>query len=228
MPEEKKKPSFPVIPKKHWWALRLQFRKSIPSVADGKYISSVLDMAEASANANIVPALRQMGIVDDSNKPTDRAVQWRDNAHYSEVCKAILKEVYPKGLLDVASGPADRDSARRWFASTTAAGEAAVNKMLSTYMLVLEADPAKKTATPDASRVTKNRATAPKAKKKPSGTRAKKTEKLDASEADDIAGHGFLTPIHFNIQLHISPDANSDQIDLIFASMAKHLKSLAR
>ncbi len=34
----------------------------------------------------------------------------------------------------------------------------------------------------------------------------------------------FRTPsVHIDIQVHISPDASSDQIDAIFASMARHL-----
>jgi hypothetical protein len=34
--------------------------------------------------------------------------------------------------------------------------------------------------------------------------------------------------LHINIQLHISPESSADQIDKIFESMAKHLKTFSR
>jgi hypothetical protein len=38
------------------------------------------------------------------------------------------------------------------------------------------------------------------------------------------AGRDALGPaLHIDIQVHISPEASPDQIDKIFASMAKHL-----
>ncbi|MFZ0944681.1 MAG: hypothetical protein WAN54_12315, partial [Syntrophobacteraceae bacterium] len=36
--------------------------------------------------------------------------------------------------------------------------------------------------------------------------------------------HGRLPQLHINIQLHISPEASTEQIDKIFESMARHLK----
>ena len=37
------------------------------------------------------------------------------------------------------------------------------------------------------------------------------------------AGQGSLPSLHIDIQIHISPEANADQIEKIFESMAKHL-----
>ena len=33
--------------------------------------------------------------------------------------------------------------------------------------------------------------------------------------------------LHFNVQIHISPDATSEQIEQVFSSMGKHLKQLS-
>jgi hypothetical protein len=63
-------------------------------------------------------------------------------------------------------------------------------------------------------------------------------KKLDQTPSDNAApqeryqqhtGINFsaLPQLHVNIQLHISPDTSPEQIDRIFESMAKHLRSLS-
>jgi glycine cleavage system regulatory protein len=43
-------------------------------------------------------------------------------------------------------------------------------------------------------------------------------------ESQTVTRHTSLGPaLHIDIQIHISPEASADQIDQIFASMAKHL-----
>jgi hypothetical protein len=46
----------------------------------------------------------------------------------------------------------------------------------------------------------------------------------------DVIQHGTsrrTSPsLHIDIQIHISPEASTDQIEQIFASMAKHLKDM--
>jgi hypothetical protein len=36
-------------------------------------------------------------------------------------------------------------------------------------------------------------------------------------------GQQILPTVHIDLQIHISPEASPEQIDIIFASMAKHL-----
>lgn len=226
MAEDVKK-GFPVIPVKHWWALRERFRKSIPSKVDAQYVASVLDMTVTSAQNNILPTLRTVGIIDDDSKPTDRAVKWRDDQHYPKVCEQIRKDVYPQQLLDAASTSSDRETALRWFANHSGGGESLVKKMTAVYMMLCEADSTKASAapTPSSNGAKKKKASAkptPKTTKKPKG----KTE--DVEEGGDTKDRRNPGPaLHFNVQVHISPDATADQIDQIFASMGKHLKQLS-
>jgi len=223
--------SFPTIPPKHWWELRERFKRSIPSVVDPKFLSSALNMTQQSAQANIFPGLRATGLVNDDGTPSKRAVAWRDDAQYAEVCAAIVKEVYPQALLDLALDPhSDRDAALRWLANTTGAGANAVGKMFRLLALLLEADPSgpsskeKPPATPRSV-----------LKAKPAGRRPPKKEQPasplpEAAPPEPQSERKYQTErspsIHFNVQIHISPEATADQIDTLFASMARHLKDL--
>jgi hypothetical protein len=66
MAEPKK--SFPMLPIAHWWSLRRKFKQSLPGVVTGSYLATVLNMAENSANANVLPYLKTLGIIDDEGK----------------------------------------------------------------------------------------------------------------------------------------------------------------
>jgi hypothetical protein len=223
---DESKKSFPVIPVKHWWALRDRFRKSIPSKVDAQYVASVLNMTPVSAQNNILPSLRAFGIIDDDSKPTDLAVKWRDDQHYPKVCEKIRKDVYPQELLDAASSVSDREITLRWFANHSGKGESLVNKMTAVYLMLCEADPTQAAASPTPSTSS--------ATKKPTPKPAKKTTKKPAAKSDgeeegrEVVVHKNLGPaLHFNVQVHISTDATAEQIDQIFASMGKHLKQLS-
>lgn len=63
---------------------------------------------------------------------------------------------------------------------------------------------------------------------KPKTSKSQAAEKAEArTEVGDPAGAGRALPsgptVHIDLQIHIPADATSEQIDHIFASMAKHL-----
>lgn len=225
MAETKK--SFPRLPITHWWALRKKFKQSIPGVVTDNYIATVLSMKVDSARANILPFLRQLGIIDDEGKTGERARLWRDDEHYPEVCKAILTEVYPDELSKAVPDPSkERDKAVRWFANQTGTGEGAASQMASLYSVLVEADASKQ---PDQEK--KER---PKADEKPRREAKVPVPAVrahvpgprpapDPSSPDHLREKRPPPGININLQVHISADATADQIDQIFASMAKHL-----
>jgi Family of unknown function (DUF5343) len=223
MAEQKK--GFPMLPIAHWWALRKKFKQSIPGVVTDNYLATVLAMEVNSARANVLPFLKTLGIIDEEGKTLDRAKQWRDDEHYTEVCQAMLKDVYPKDLLEAAPNPnQERTGAERWFANHTGAGEAAVRRMAALYTVLVDAD-ASKQPDPDKVRVGKR-------DKEPTKVRPTKTTRdmtLPAQAAAQQAkANTFKQPqqapgININLEIHISADATPDQIDQIFASMAKHI-----
>jgi hypothetical protein len=218
MAEDQK--TFPMLPIGHWWLLRKKFKQSIPGIVTDGYLSTVLDMQPNSARANVLPYLRQLRIIDDEGKPTERATLWRDDEHYPQVCKAILDEVYPNELLHAVPDPnTDRARTERWFAHKTRAGEAAVRRMAALYAVLAEADAAKQ---PDNE------------KKQPAAARPVRARRVTAAVPAAVRAPAnppsvpqpqpLVAPgININLQVHISADATPDQIDQIFASMAKHI-----
>ena len=222
---EQKKTAFPMLPAKHWWALRNRFKQSIPGTVTDNYLASVLNMEVKSARANVLPYLESMGIIDNDGKTLDRAKQWRDDAQYADVCKNVVTEVYPTDLLEAVPGPAvDRGAATRWFANHTGAGSSAVTRMVGTYMYLAHGDLSAEAGSTSTLAGTKEKA--PAAKKKTS-KKASKTQKL-TSPANSVSNGSQSNPdININLQIHISSDATPDQIDQIFESMAKHIYNRA-
>jgi hypothetical protein len=223
MAEPKK--TFPMLPIAHWWALRKKFKQSIPGVVTDNYLATVLNMEVRSARANVLPYLKTLGIVDEDGKTLDRAKQWRDDERYPEVCKAMLKDVYPGDLQEVAPNPSrDRAVAERWFANHTGAGQAAVKRMAVLYTVLCEADAAKQ---PEAEKSEQTRKKVPRQAKSKPGERVSAATPHPLVTAAADPDKSQRTPqgpgININLEIHISADATPDQIDQIFASMAKHI-----
>jgi len=225
MAEQKK--SFPMLPINHWWTLRKKFKQSIPGVVTDSYLATVLNMQVNSARANVLPYLKQLGIVDEDGRTGERAKQWRDDALYPEVCGKVVKEVYPKELLEAVPKPShERAQAERWFANHTGAGEAAVKRMASLYAVLVEADASKQLDQEKKERTRNTGDERPTREKKTSAvTRAlggtPTTQNYGAKNSSQ--GYQQAPGININLQVHISADATSDQIDQIFASMANHI-----
>ncbi len=221
MAEQKK--SFPMLPIAHWWALRKKFKQSIPGVVTDNYLATVLEMGVNSARANVLPYLKSLGIIDDEGKTVDRARQWRDDEHYAEVCKAMVKEVYPKDLLEAVPNPDhERTKAERWFANHTGAGDNAVKRMAALYAVMVKADTSHQ---PDQEKArTRNRDKEP-AKTKPSKNATSTVPPVESGTQRDSTNlsRQQAPGININLEIHISADATSDQIDQIFESMAKHI-----
>jgi hypothetical protein len=219
------KKSFPMLPINHWWGLRKKFKQSIPGVVTDTYLATVLDMKVDSARANVLPFLRQLGIIDEEGKTGDRAKLWRDDEQYSKVCNEILREVYPQELLEAVPTPnEDRTRAERWFANHTGSGEAAAGRMASLYAVLAQADASKapedrpkKPGQEQASMKREKRVETPETKNKPDRL-------ADSSRGAQVPLNQPQIPgININLQIHISADSTPDQIDQIFASMAKHI-----
>jgi hypothetical protein len=223
--------AYPNIPETNWWALRRQFQRTMPREVDASYLATVLGIGEAAAG-NLTGPLRTIGLIDDDGRPTDRALAWREDDQYRQVTTDMLEAVYPPNLLDAAPPPTpDRSAVVRWFSRTTGAGQAFTERIARFYLLLAAGDPAgadqpageraPRTGQPPVAhqprgpRATGRAATgggttgAPTPREQPSPTPAPRPSQQPS--------------VHIDVQVHIDPAATAEQIDQIFASMARHL-----
>jgi hypothetical protein len=184
----------------------------------------VLGLQEKAA-ANLVPSLRTVGLIDDSGKPTERAGRWRDDEHYPEVTHEIISEVYPQALLDVAP-PDDPDpvAVKRWFMRETGTGEGRANILSAFYRLLAAGDPAgrdeatkRTTERPASTSRTQTRQTTPRRTSKDD------TDGTGSKDSADSAGKTPLPSLSVAVQVYIDKDMTAEQVDHVFASMARHL-----
>ncbi|NOS97777.1 MAG: DUF5343 domain-containing protein [Methylotenera sp.] len=224
-----KKNGYPTIPEANWLTLREKFKQKPPSEVNSSYLASALGMSEASAGANVLPALKQFGLLDATGKPSELAYDWRDDNNYKSVCEKIIKGIYPPELLDLFhDASATLADLKSWFMRNAKVGDAAAQKFARTYLMLLRADLTKEVISPNG----KNKSTATVKVKT-----VKKIQIVAANNEEKTANGKAVTPsskenlsssfnpnLHIDIQIHISPESNADQIDKIFESMAKHLK----
>ncbi len=218
------KQTYPYVPTKSWWALRKKFNQSIPPQVTPSYLVAVLGGTEVSAKRNVLLGLKAVGLVDEDGSTTERAKLWRDDASYAEVCRQVQEELYPAELLNALPGPAiDKSAARRWFMTTTGCGEQAAGKMAAMYALLAEATP----SAGDEAKVSK-----PKKKRRaksagqptPSGGPPPPQPPSPQQDPPQAPGLGIELPeMRLNVEIRIDASVTPEQIDLIFASMAKHL-----
>lgn len=219
--------SFPSLSSNCWWKLREKFRSAPPrSQVTEEYLSSVLGMKmESIKNNGIISNLKLLQLLDDDSKCTDKANRWRMDDTYSAVCKEIMETVYPNDLLDIGSDSSvDRIAVYNWFMTKTGAGTSFANKLTGMYMLLAKADVTEQQSKNNGTTEKMTKSTLQKSKKnnveKPvANVTAPATEPQIATSSPAFS----LPAINMNLQVHISSDATVEQIDQIFASMAKHL-----
>jgi hypothetical protein len=177
---------------------------------------------------NLIPQLVTVGLIGEDGKPTELAMDWRDDTTYPAACQKILESIYPQGIRDALPPPnPDRNAVEQWFMRNAKVGEGAAGKMATFYLLLSASDVGQADGARKREAKPKNAtAKAVPARSARSGTPAQSVGdavKTTASAAESDAGKARGPSVHVDVQVHISPDASAEQIDQIFASMAKHL-----
>lgn len=215
-----------MLPAKNWWTIRNRFKQSVPNTVSKNYLATVLDISEKAAG-NVLPALKLLGLINEENRTTDRANHWRVDTEYQSVCEQIINEVYPEELTHAVPDPtADFGIAARWFMREAGVGEKAARGMARFYQLLKKADLS------DGEGISTNKSSA-KQKKSKASKQAEPSPKKDTSTPETEAKKPVVAEppmkpkgaptLHIDVQVHISPESSPEQIDTIFASMAKHL-----
>lgn len=227
MPE---KVTYPHFPTSNWWEIRSQFIKSLPSTVTVSYLKTLLKLSSEKSAQNLIPPLKQLGLIDEECKPTARANEWRSDSKYKETCQKMAEEIYPRELLDLFPGPDfDRDSISDWFMNSSSLGKPTAKYCTGIYILLKQGD-----LISDEER----------GGKKPKKTNANR-DRNSAIEKDDVSDNkkndtldvkrtkppqkvnndnNFSSSIHIDLQIHISPEASSEQIENIFSNISKYLK----
>lgn len=221
---------FPMMPETSWWALRQQFKKTIPSLLSVSYLKSLLGLTSDQSARNLLSPLKQMKIIDDDGKPLPRANDWRNDDKYQTVCQEILQEIYPSELLELFPEKAvDSSAVKNWFMDVCAVGASAASKNAATFVMLKSGEIKDSTNTKTTTKSAKAKTT-PKTK---SDEKSTNISPMSAGTPPFIDFHqpmpstngtsGTVPSVHIDLQIHISPEASPNQIDAIFASMAKHL-----
>jgi hypothetical protein len=219
--------TYPIFAEKNYWLVRDKFKLSLPPVVSATYIKALLTLgSDASANNNVITPMKRLGLIDETGKPTQLAKDWRMDDKYKSVCEEIVKKVYSEELLALVSeSDSDRLSAVNWFMSS-GIGEKTASKMATLFFLLKSgvikskedrtSIPAKKT-TPKA-KMTSRKGAESNVTPEPALLPSR-----DEQQAKATGSTNNRPNLHIDLQIHISPESTPEQIETIFASMAKHL-----
>ncbi len=188
-------------------------------------MATVLGITEPSAKANIIPTLKQIGMIDDEGKTNqDLAKKFRDDTQYSKFCEEILKKIYPQELSDVFPDlNVDKEKIVSWFMNHTGIGQSGARRMAAFYITLREADP----NVQKASKSTKPKEAKPKTPQKTvrvvTTATSDKDPQKSASQPISTSQKNITPSLNINLQIHISSDATPEQIKSIFENMAKYI-----
>ena len=217
--------SFPMLPEKAWWALRIKFKSSLPKDLSVSYLTTVLNVSENSVKSNILPHLRIIGLIDEQDRTQPIANKWRDDNEYKEACKEIRQKLYPDELFSAIDDPIkNREDLIRWFTFKAKVGKTAAKRMAVMYTILTIADPAKEQESLKLSKKTKSKIKSEIPKISDENKEKNEAEKEQKKSSDSQKKSIPFPTIHIDLQIHLSPESTTEQIDQIFSSMAKHLK----
>jgi hypothetical protein len=186
---------------------------------DDGSLAATLDVQPAAARQYLTE-LKRIGLLDEKGAATELGERWRHDEGYDNVVDDILASSYPSGLVSIApAGQAERSSVERWFAHAGLGSGTAKNKA-GTYIMIANDRPGE----------IKVRSAPQRAEKPQSERRAATAPKISAEKparqeirrrSREQPSSSF--PLNLNVQIHISADASTDQIESIFAAMRKYL-----
>lgn len=213
------KNSFPQIPSTVWWGVRNILQRAPSTTIDERLLSVQLAVQDAASRQYILE-LKRAKILSEDNKATALAQKWRLDETYVEAVDEIIAAIYPEGLLDVAPpGEADRQKVVSWFLHE-GLGQGAAGNKAATYLLLSSREP---NEAPGRAVATKK----PDTGKQPRGTSVSKPKTISAASqraaSPSPRSYSESYPLNINVQIHISADAGTDQIESIFAAMRRYL-----
>jgi hypothetical protein len=175
-----------------------------------------LGVQEAAARQYLYE-LKRVGLLTEDGKGTTLAAKWRHDETYWEAVQELMKAAYPESLLQVAPpGDADRQKVISWFVRD-GLGTGTANNKAATYFLISSSAPGEaitRTTGPEKTRAATIKSTQP---------TSRPAAVASGDRKSDPKQQGHMLPLNINMQIHISADATSEQIESIFSAMRRHL-----
>lgn len=223
-----------------WNQLRRTYQKlAWPSKVTPTALSAALGWSDKMVQ-NTLPQLRNIGLIDNAGVPTDLAHDFRFEDSFPVVCEKIIGALYPLEVRETFPDADDADPAKvaQWFMKHSKSGAKSATAQANFYLGLLKAEPLKDEEKPKPSTPRKSRAksasgadaTPATAATSPASDESPVVSRVEQPAAEAHATHSPAQPrhqdgpsLHIDMQVHIDPAATPEQIDSIFASMAKHL-----
>ncbi len=182
-------------------------RLGIPDTANSTWLKTV---GYTSSNDLAIPRVMEfIGFVDVSRRPTERWKRFRDTNESGKVLAAAIKEGY-SALYQIHPDAhlRSREELLNFFRTQTEAGDNSIRRTANTFNALC--------SLADFMKIQEGEAV-------PEG-QAAAVEPAAVLAPQTLASDQALTPsLRMDIHIHLSSDASSEQIDKMFASMAKHL-----
>ena len=216
------KAGFPQIPGRVWWGVRDLLNTRPKMKFDEGSLAATLNVQLAAAR-QYLGELKRIGILDENGAATELGERWRHDESYEDVVGQILAGAYPESLLNIAPpGQAERLAVERWFAHAGLGSGTAKNKA-GTYLMIANDRPGEAKVRSAPQRAEKNG----KEKRAVPASEPVRAELQPARPAGKNERGAAAFPLNLNVQIHISADASTTQIESIFAAMRKYLNDEA-
>lgn len=155
--------------------------------------------------------------------------KWRLDDSYEEAVAQIVKDTYPEGLIHLAPpGEAERQKVVSWFLRE-GLGQGAAGNKAATYLLISSPTPNEAPrATPKAGQAegaSAPRPRMPAPSRKGEGAKSSDETAKGGDVRSDASGRKGpdAFPLNVNVQIHISADVGTEQIESIFQAMRRYL-----
>ncbi|MBL9068247.1 MAG: hypothetical protein JNN10_18350 [Sphingopyxis sp.] len=223
------KARYPQIPSTVWWGVRAILQKTPSATIDERLLGVQLGVQEAASRAYI-NELKSVGILTDESKASPLAQKWRLDESYAEAVTEIIEDVYPEGLRHLAPpGDAERQKVVSWFLRE-GLGQGAAGNKAATYLLLASLTPSEapkptSKASPESNSKPRQAKGQPMVKPKREAAARDDQSRQDNQDKDVRRTRGGVEtlPLNVNVQIHISADAGSEQIESIFQAMRRYL-----
>lgn len=180
----------------------------VPTNVSIKWLESI--GYTSSNDRSILSVIRQIYFLDDANRPTEKWSRYRGGDY-----KKVLAEGIREGYLELfaiypdAYNRTDEDL-ENYFRTKTTEEKQVISAIVRTFKALCElADFSSEAKLVSSSEGNVSVPPAP--------------IRTPVEQPGNKEYPNFTPKLHIDIQIHISPDATSDQIEQIFASMATHI-----